>query len=698
MSERRTVAWAEGVVGEVESLSGAQWARFCSHPKYVEFCDLYMTAKCLTDFWWHLRWGVYFSDWKHYDPVHHRKVAYWLQEWIRERHGQRELVKIKAMIHSRELCKTQIGIAYAAWKLARDPNMRMIIRSYNESLATQISGALMKLLKAPSFTRRYPWVRPALRDGSSQEYRWTPREFMLERAESHVRVPTCQAMGIDGTPTGSHFHFGIYDDFEVHENASSEVGREALLRTYRDDDNLFMAGSQRLINGTPWDPLAFIEGMLSRKNGMEDHDIDVYKAPCCVEVFEQEFTGHEPVLLGDRVTVRQAGAGFPTAMEDLVTCQAVVRFFSEEAGDVVEETREIVYNDGEHFRVNRPFGEILRQPVSFVVGREKPVSAIRYTLDSVDWVPELGAELPAVVSEHGQSPGVSEINVRSSLPEKLVNQGSMIFNAQMRLMSTDEAALVYRSADVRVIAWEDIPKGIRRCRRSFDFASAKETAAASSGTTGFEIEGWGLCLTHISYVPRMETTWKLLELVWGVKRAAKLGLRVETTSFEKTGHIEEVIKDLLPDVCRDPHAYFTRLGKARPSKELPTYEEIAASWFEPGERVSVPITWLSRAQSKNDRIAKPQPVVQSGKLYILDTCPHRETLLDMLDRFTMASQDPYDLLENVADLVSMGRLMKTRAPVVKKAAGVDDFGAGMKEARIAGLTAAGAGMTPGWPA
>lgn len=700
MSERRTVAWAEGLVSELESLTPAQWRRVQGHASYVDFCDLYLTAKCLTDFWWHLRMGVYFNDWKHYDPVHHRKVAYWLQDWTRERHGVKELVKVKAAIHSRELCKTQLAsIAYPSWCFARDPNIRMMIVSYVDPLAYQISGALMKLLKSPAYTRRYPWVRPMLRDGSTQEYRWTPKEFFLDREQGHVRVPSCQAMGIDGTPTGSHFHLVVYDDFEVRENATSDTLRPGLFTRFSDDDNVCMAGSQRIIAGTPWDPRAFIQGILSYKNGMEDHAIDVYRAPCCVEVFERPFTGHEPVLLEDRCTIRQLSAGFPTAMETLATCGVTVRFFSELAGDVVEETREVVWNDATHFRVNRPFGAMLGQPVSFVVGTEKPVSPIRYTLDSVDWVPELGAELPPAVAAHASAPGVDTLNPRSSLPEKLKMQGSLIFNAQMRLMSTDETALVLRSSDIRVISWSDVPEGARRWRRSWDYASAKKTAAASSGTTGFEIDGFGFVIAHISYEPQMDTTWKLLELVWGVKRVSNWGGRLELTTFEKSGHIEEVVKDLLPDVLRDPHAYFSRFGGRRPSPELPTYQELADSYFAPGERVSVPIKWIPRTQSKNDRIAKQQPVWQSGKLYILDECPHRETLYDQADRFTLATEDPFDLLDNLADLLAEGRLLKTLSPPAKsRYTGEDEYGAGLKEARLAMLQQSGAGLAPGWPA
>ncbi len=699
MSDVRSVGYCGGLVGEVESLSAEEWRRFQGHPKYVKFMDEYLTAKCLVDFYWHLRFGVYFSAWKHYDPGLHRRVAYWLQDWRREVHGQVEPVSIKALIMSRELCKTQIMVAYDGWRFARDRNMRMIIRSYNFDLASQISSALLKMLVSTKFTRRYPWVRPSVRPGSTQWFRWTPKEFFLEREDEAVRVPSCQAVGVEGELTGGHFHLGHYDDFEVEANAKSEAGRADLFNTWKNDDNLFVAGSQRVLAGTPWDPNALIDGILNRRNGMEDHDIDLFRQPCCDEIFDTPFVGHEPVLLGDRCTVRVAGAGYPTVMGDLVTCQATVRFFSQAAGDVVEEVREVVWNDGEHFRVNRPFGELLGQPLHCVVGTEKPACPIRHTLDSVDWIPELGAALPEVVARHGDTPGVGELNPRTSLPKKEKMQGSLIFNAQMRLKSVDTSALLLCSSDVKVIGWDEVPQGVRRWRRASDFASAKATVAATSMSTGFEIDGWGFCLTHILYEPQMDTTWKLLEMMLGVKRVARLKGRLEKTTFEKSGHIEEVIKDLLPDVCRNPYAYFARMVNARPAAGMPTYAEIAAHWFTPGEQVSVPLKWLSRVQSKNDRMAKQQPVWQSGKLYILEECPHRETLFRQADRFTLASEEPFDLLDNLADLLNEGRLMKEAASEVKAkaAAGENRFASVMGQANDARSAALARGVNPGWP-
>lgn len=696
MDDRLTVGYCADLVRELESFSASEWRRLFSQPYFEAFMDRYLTAKCLTDFWWHVRWGVYFKAWKHYSNDLHGDVCNWLQTWTRERHGLVEPVTRKAIVMSRELCKTQLLIAWDGWQFARDPNNRLLIRAYDATKAEEIGSAVGKLLRSKKYRARYPWVRPAVREGTTQLEKWRGDQLMLQRDDEDVKVPSMEAMGIKGQPTGGHFQVGHYDDFEVDANANSDVELELLFETYRNDINLFEAGAQSVLAGTPWSMRALIYGILYRKNGMEDHDIDVFMQPCCNRVFDRPFEGHEPVLLEDRVTLCESAAGFPTQEANLATCQATVRFFNEQLGGVIEEVREVVWNDGNHFRVNRPFPEVFGQPLHYVIGVDKPACPVRQTLDAIDWIPEIGGELPEEVSRHASEPGVDGVlNSRFSLPKKRQASGSRIFALQQELKGIDDTALVLNSGDLQFVTWDQVPTGSRRWRRAGDFASSKRTAAATSMTTGFEM-AHGFYVPYICYEPQMGTSWKLLEMVVGVKRVEAWGGRLEYTTFEKSGHIEEVVGELLPDVCRDPHAYFTRLGQARPAAGHPTYAEYAARWFTPGQPVSCPIRWIGRTQSKNDRMATQQPVWESKKLYIITECPHQQTLIDCADRFTMSSQESLDLLDNLADLLSQGRLLKPEVAAARDGAGRNDWDRVLSGAGNRMREALAHGVNPGW--
>jgi hypothetical protein len=80
----------------------------------------------------------------------------------------------------------------------------------------------------------------------------------------------------------------------------------------------------------------------------------------------------------------------------------------------------------------------------------------------------------------------------------------------------------------------------------------------------------------------------------------------------------------------------------------------------------------------------------------VEDCPHIQTLRDMADRFTMLSEDPLDLLDNTADLLSAGRLLKTAAVAAPQAMGRDDYHGVLDRAQESMAEAIGRGVNPGW--
>lgn len=692
--EPKSVGYCADLVRDVESLEGGAWRRFQGHPKYVSFADEYLTAKCVTDFWWFLSFGVYHNAMKHYDPVLHQDVCRWLCRWSRVQHGMEIPVRVKWLIMARELCKTQILIAHDVWSWVQDRNQRLLVRGYIDTKAAEISSALMEIIESPRFQRRFGWVRPETRGGSNQYVLWRPDKFRLERDEIGVRVPSMEAYGVDGEPTGGHFHMSHYDDYEVDTNANSDVLRAKMFNTWKNDNNLHMAGSRRKCAGTPWSRQAIVHGVLYRCNGLDQHDYDVYRMPCWLPRLDRPFDGMEPVLEGDRRTLRDWGAGFPTVEANLETMQARVLFFSPEIGDTVEEVREIVWNDGNRFRCNRPFPAILGQPLRYHIPVLAPACPIRQTMDSIDWTPEQGEnELPPVVSQHRTYPGVIELNNRNSLPQKRHEEGPIIFAAQNELNAVDESSLILNPDDLVIIDEAEIPAGERKYYRAVDFATAKSTAASTSITTAF-YHASGLYIVHIAYHEKMTSNAKILELLLGARRVEESGHRLLRTSFEKTGMIEDTLGEFWRLACRDPHKYFNDLGDKQPYGGGPSYAHYAQQWFTPGQRVSVPEHWIPRKSSKIDRIKGVGPEWEAGRVHIVRTCPHLDTLYEQARSCTHDAKGSFDLLDNVADLVAEFAPPRHVAPVKAKAV-EDMFGKyNRKAAELAVLQ--GIGVNPGW--
>lgn len=634
MHER--VLAARGLVGEFSGLSAWEWRRVLGHGKFEGFMGEYLRALCLTDLWYFLRYGIYFRAWGHYDAPLYDSLLGWCGRWVGE-DGAR--VGTKCKIIARDHCKSQIQLAEVALALAQDTNLRVLMRSYNDPKAQERLAALKRVMKSTRYQQLFPWVRPEKRSGSSQDAKWGEAQILLAREEHAIalRTPTVQALGLGTSPIGDHFEIGDYDDIEVKENTGSDTAVEAIKDGWRLDDNLFSAGSRRMLSGTPYDEHGLI---MSIKEGRgEFGGYDVFVMPDVVAVFPHVFRGGDGVvLLGDRVTLRCPGAGFPTLEGNLVYCQAKVTFYSPAVHDNVEEVREVVWNDGTHFRVNRPFPVLLGQPLLWEVGREKPAAPNRCTLDDVD--------------DLDTGPGCIP---RRSLPGKERVQGPVIYRMQNRLEATDPAHLLINPDEFRMVRWEEIPEGPRYWCRSVDLAGDTKTRAATAMPTGFWARD-GFYLAHLVWRPEMSPSAKILELLLGVLRVWAWGGVLDWTRFE-TGMIELSLQDELKLAEADPVKWLELRRGQRPYPESSRTFGDYVDEFQPGRAVTVVRRIVARDQSmtKGQRIASMQPVVQSGRFWIIEGCPHVDRVVDEAKGFRLDRSEPWDTLDALSDLIREGR-------------------------------------------
>jgi hypothetical protein len=666
------VARAENLVGELEGLGPEAWKRLRSHARYVRFMEEYLRAKCLTDLWYHMRYAVYFRQMKHYyEPLHGSQgVAGFLSRWERERLGDLEPVGIKFLVMARGECKTQEALAWITWEYARDPNNRLLVRAYVEPKANEIMSSIRELLRTPGYVRMYPWVKPKEKPGGQWEL-WNDSRFMLARDDAGIRVPSAEAYGVKGAPTGSHFHLGFYDDYEVGNNAWSQVGRAELLQTWKDDSNLFEAGARRLLCGTPWSRHALIYPVISRTGEFKRHDFDVFVQPWFVQVFSVPFVGSEPTLDRDRVTIRDCTQSFPTVEANLRYCEARVRFEDPSTHDLTEEIREVTWNNGTSFIVNRPFPEMLGQPLGYVIGTKKPVDPNRLTLDSVDWIPPKE---------------VLDVRVaRSSILKKRKDQGPLVFASQMEMTPVESSQIVLDPEMLMEIREEEIPDGDRVYYRACDFATAKQTQAATVMTTGF----WhrtGFYIQHIAYGERMTSMDKLLELFVGVLRVKGWGHVLKCTFLEEA-MIEQTLGEFIDQAERNPYEFFA-------SRE--GYVSYAEEHFSDRRPMMIRRYNLKRGgqETKTLRIAAQQPEWAARRVFIVKGCPHVEVLVDQARSFSLDSKEPNDVLDTLADLIREGR-----APAVEESTrpeeGVQYWASQQEAMRRVALVESG-GAIGGW--
>ena len=623
---------AERRVERIENFDATQWKKFKKHKKYKAFADEYLTAKCMTDFWYYLKYGVYWRAMKHYyEPLHGSQgIAGFLQDWTIEENGVRIPIKTKFLVVAREHCKSQEAMAWVTWELMRDQNLRVMMRSHKDPAIFGVLAGIKDIFLSKPFMHRFPWCKPAME--GSRKKKWAEDTILLDRDMSGVKTNSIHCYGFKSDNTGEHFDIGLYDDWETKDTANSDDLRPQLFEKWKLDNPLFEGGSRRINIGTPYHAKAFIMAGVNHKNIFEDMNYGTFVQPCTVNVFDAPFDAHEPILLPDRQTFRCQGAGFPTIEANLELCQVRINFFSKIAKDTVIEVREVEWNDGEHIRVNRPIPEVLGQPLELTVGKSKPVAPNRFTHDSVDSTPE---------------PKKGYLINRKSLEGAKIEQGSYHYSCQMDLEPLDPESLIFNPADIQEVNLEDVPTENIRVYRASDFASAKKTAASSAIVTGV-YHKTGVYIIHIYHENRATPTDLLLELFLGILRCKDMGFPIYRNFFE-TAAIEATVANFMDKAEKNTFEFFKTLGGK--------YERAAIEFFEGIPNIKIKSHSISRGgyQSKNQRIVSAQPQVEAKQVYIVKGIRNSEAFYDEIGTFTMDSKDTFDLLDCLRDIIVVGK-------------------------------------------
>lgn len=168
-------------------------------------------------------------------PDLHFEIAGWLSDgW---RGNERELL-LMAFRNSGK--STLVGL-FAAWLLARDPELRILVLAADQQLAVKMVRNVRRILE------RHPLTN-GLKPKAAEE--WASDRFTVSRAGTH-RDPSMLAKGIVANVTGSRADVVICDDVEVPNTCDTPEKREALRERLDEIDFVLSPGGLRLFVGTP---------------------------------------------------------------------------------------------------------------------------------------------------------------------------------------------------------------------------------------------------------------------------------------------------------------------------------------------------------------------------------------------------------------------------------------------------------------
>jgi len=228
--------------------------------------------------------------WEHLRLPEPSELQYHMADFLQEGHSRAVLQALRGA------GKTWITGAYAAWRLLRDPNEKILIVSQSGGHSDNIAIFIRKLIESMEILQH-------LKPDMSKGHRTSNTAFDVNGCEVSVQ-PSLRALGITSQLQGNRASLLISDDVEGQQNSATEVRREQLRNQTAEFEAILQTtdNAQILVLGTPQSAESIYNGF--REDGYVTRifparypeDINLYEG--CLAPYMVEKINRNPNIVG----------------------------------------------------------------------------------------------------------------------------------------------------------------------------------------------------------------------------------------------------------------------------------------------------------------------------------------------------------------------------------------------------------------
>lgn len=211
--------------------------------------------------------------------VHEDVINWW------ERQGRK---KHQLVLLPRDHMKSALAAFRVAWKVTKDPTLRVLYVSSTSNLAIKQLGFIKTILASDVHRKYWP---DHIHPDEGKRAKWTEAEIALDhplREEHLIRDPTIFACGLSTGKTGMHCDIAVFDDVVVLENAYSETARSKVRTDYSLLASIEGADTEEWVVGTRYHPKDLYHDMQEMVEDVYDKDGNVIDSEPIYEIFERQ--------------------------------------------------------------------------------------------------------------------------------------------------------------------------------------------------------------------------------------------------------------------------------------------------------------------------------------------------------------------------------------------------------------------------
>ena len=186
--------------------------------------------------------------------------------WMSSEASGRHLLLLLPRDHG----KSWMVAMYAAWRVTRDPTIRILYISSTSNLAVKQLKFIKDILTSDTYSLYWPEM--VNKDEAKRE-KWTEREISVDhplRKKEFIRDPTIFTAGLTTNIVGMHCDLQIADDIIVTKNAYIEEAREKVREQYAALSSIQGVGAKEVVVGTRYHPNDLYADMISKEDAILD--------------------------------------------------------------------------------------------------------------------------------------------------------------------------------------------------------------------------------------------------------------------------------------------------------------------------------------------------------------------------------------------------------------------------------------------
>jgi hypothetical protein len=180
-------------------------------------------------------------------------------------------------------------VAYkVAWRLTKDPTLRVLYISSTANLAEKQLKAIKDIFASPIHRRYWPeHIHPE----EGKREKWAAGEIALDhpkRKAEGIRDPSVFTAGLTTSITGMHCDIAVLDDTVVFENAYTEDGRQKVFSQYSLLSSIEGGDAEEWVVGTRYHPKDLYASMQEMEAEEYDDRGEVIQKSPVYEIFERK--------------------------------------------------------------------------------------------------------------------------------------------------------------------------------------------------------------------------------------------------------------------------------------------------------------------------------------------------------------------------------------------------------------------------